>query len=55
MENTIVKPIRFVDKKEDTTTKKEDNDEKAKLKLNCKYGNLELNLSKLPLIGNFFV
>lgn len=58
MNEQIIEPVIFVDdddNDEDIITMIEDeNNEEAKLKLKCKYGKLELNLSKLPVIGDLF-
>lgn len=58
MNEQIIEPVIFVDDDDDDIiamfedeNKKE---EEAKLKLKCKYGKLELNLSKLPVIGDLF-
>lgn len=57
MDKQIINPVTFVDDEDDdiiTMIEDEEEEEEAKLKLNCKYGKLEVNLSKLPFIGELF-
>ena len=58
MNEQIIEPVIFVDDDDDDiiTMIEDENkkEEEAKLKLKCKYGKLELNLSKLPVIGDLF-
>ena len=57
MDKQIIEPVTFVDDEEDIIAMFEDEnkkEEEAKLKLKCKYGKLEVNLSKLPIIGDLF-
>ena len=47
-----IKPIRFLNEDDEKESKKDDKD--AELSLNCKYGDVNIKLSKIPFIKDIF-
>lgn len=47
-----IKPIRFLNEEEEKESKKDDKD--AELNFNCKYGDVNIKLSKIPFIKDIF-